>query len=241
MSQEEIAWNKVLARWHDIGKPAVDREIRNKPGPFVGDEYAQMKLHTDVGVEMLGPGFPDDFVGAVKYHHERYDGYGYYGLKGEDIPFSARIVAIADVVEALTAHDRPYKDPMPEADALMLMTADVTSPGFGRRAFDPYIMRQFVATRLSDPEFQSSLGQRNSLWSYARSNPMSDLPSDPFRNDGWVVKDSGERLLYSFSDVGHRRLDAIMGRTGHATFRRKGMLPDTDLLSRDGSVMGSNV
>jgi len=222
MTPEEIAWFKVLARWHDVGKPAVDKEVRDKPGPFVGDEFAQMKLHAEVGVEILGPGFPPDMVDAVRYHHERYDGYGYYGLKGEDIPFAARIVAIADVFEALTAHDRPYKDPMPEADALMLMTADVTSPGFGRRAFDPYIMRQFVEMKLSDPAFDASPEQRKSLAFYASASPMSDLSANPMDNDGWVVKASGERLLYSFGESGvGKRLETIVGRTGIETYRRE--------------------
>jgi len=221
MTPDEVNDIKAAARWHDIGKLAVDEAILRKPGSFTSGEYAEMKMHAEVGVEMLGDGFPPEFSEVVVYHHERYDGYGYYGLKGEEIPFAARIVAIADVVEALTAHDRPYKNPMPEAEALALMTADVSSPGFGRRAFDPYIMRQYVSMRLADPEFSASAEQRESLAAYARTNPMSDLSPNLMDNDGWVVKASGERLNYSFTDNGGKRLEAIVGRTGAETFRRE--------------------
>lgn len=95
---------------HDIGKWAVPQEIIQKPGPLDERELRMMRIHPIAGVQMiqdvkiLEPAFD-----VIRYHHEKWDGTGYpYGLSGEDIPLSARIFAVADVFDALTA-DRPYR------------------------------------------------------------------------------------------------------------------------------------
>lgn len=95
---------------HDIGKWAVPREIIQKPGPLDDRELKMMRIHPIAGVQMiqdvkiLEPAFD-----VIRYHHEKWDGTGYpYGLSGEDIPLPARIFAVADVFDALTA-DRPYR------------------------------------------------------------------------------------------------------------------------------------
>lgn len=132
------------ARLHDIGKLAVDDAILYKPGRLDPVEEAEMRLHAAYGAELLSVGgAPPLHAEIARYHHERYDGFGYNGLRGEDIPMPARIVQIADVYEALTAR-RVYKDPMPAEDALLAMSNDVPSPGFGRRSFDPGYLRVFV-------------------------------------------------------------------------------------------------
>lgn len=95
---------------HDIGKWAVPSEIIEKPGPLDERELRMMRVHPIAGVQMiqdvkiLEPAFD-----VIRYHHEKWDGTGYpYGLFGEDIPLPARIFAVADVFDALTA-DRPYR------------------------------------------------------------------------------------------------------------------------------------
>ena len=101
---------------HDIGKIAVSSEILNKPGRLTDEEFATMKTHTLIGASMLedlpvhqGEPLIKIAYEICRWHHERYDGRGYPdGLKGDDIPISAQIVALADVYDALTS-ERVYK------------------------------------------------------------------------------------------------------------------------------------
>jgi len=95
---------------HDIGKVGVMDAIIGKQGPLTDEEYRLVKQHPDIGAEILGlmEGF-EDIVPLVRYHHERWDGSGYpMGLKGEEIPLGARILAVADTVDAMFS-DRPYR------------------------------------------------------------------------------------------------------------------------------------
>ncbi len=106
LSDEEVENIRSIALLHDIGKISVPDSVLNKPGKLTNEEYQLMKLHTTAGgkilkdIEMI-PGID---IGA-KYHHERYDGKGYPdGLVGEEIPFIARIIAIADAYDAMTSN-----------------------------------------------------------------------------------------------------------------------------------------
>lgn len=95
---------------HDIGKIGVSESILCKQDKLTEEEYEVMKTHTTRGAEILSPltGF-DEVINGVKYHHERYDGKGYpSGLKGEDIPIIAAIIAVADTYDAITT-DRSYR------------------------------------------------------------------------------------------------------------------------------------
>ena len=110
---------------HDIGKIAIPDEVINKPGRFTEEEFAIMKTHTTVGAEMMDavPVHGSETLITVardicRWHHERWDGRGYPdGLKGDEIPISAQIVALADVYDALTSV-RVYKPPFPHEKAL---------------------------------------------------------------------------------------------------------------------------
>ncbi|MBR1942742.1 HD domain-containing protein [bacterium] len=106
---------------HDIGKVAIPDAILLKPGKLTDEEFAEMKKHTIYGAETLNEVYErfgsNDFIkmgiDIAKYHHERWDGKGYpEGLSGENIPLSARIMAIADVYDALSSR-RAYKDAFP--------------------------------------------------------------------------------------------------------------------------------
>ena len=134
------------APMHDLGKIAVDDAILRKPGKFTPEEYEVMKTHAEKGaaiVENLLRGIePDEVVGIARnvanYHHERWDGTGYpRHLKGEEIPFESRIVAIADVYDALVSF-RCYKEKMSYAEAF-----DTIVCGMGTQ-FDPKLKKYFI-------------------------------------------------------------------------------------------------
>lgn len=173
MRAEELACLGEAARWHDIGKIAVDGPILAKPGRLTLQEFDEIRRHVPAGVLLLGEDAPEVMRDVAAFHHERYDGSGYEGLRCEDIPLEARIVAICDVHDALIRR-RDYKAPMHEEDALLLMTFDAMPPGFGRRNFDPILLRRFVAVRLMDPSFVPSRDGLIQLAEYALSDPMID-------------------------------------------------------------------
>ncbi|KHC95479.1 MULTISPECIES: HD-GYP domain-containing protein, partial [unclassified Thermotoga] len=105
-----------------IGKIAVPEHILNKPGKLTDEEFEEIKKHSIVGADILRE-YPElSFaVPVVLYHHERMDGSGYpFGLKDGEIPLLARILAVADVFDALTS-DRPYRKAMKPEDAVALM------------------------------------------------------------------------------------------------------------------------
>lgn len=130
------------ALYHDEGKRHIPQEILNKPGRVTSQEFDIMRTHTTKGAEVLKDrGYDDIFVEAALCHHERWDGTGYpEGRSGEDIPLIARIVAVADVYDALSAK-RCYKDPMPHEQVVMNIVA-----GKGKH-FDPKVVDAFIAAQ----------------------------------------------------------------------------------------------
>ena len=110
MAEEELESLKLAATLHDIGKIGIEDAILRKKGRLSAREEQEMRKHPEIGARILGhvEGM-EACIAGVRHHHERLDGAGYPdGLKGEDIPLQARIIAIADVFDALTT-DRPYK------------------------------------------------------------------------------------------------------------------------------------
>ncbi len=117
MSEEEVERIRYIGLLHDIGKIGVPDAILNKPGRLNTTEFSLMKLHTLVGGEILRDidSMQDLDIGA-KYHHERYDGKGYpEGLSGEQIPYVARVIGIADAYDAMTSH-RVYRKRLSDAE-----------------------------------------------------------------------------------------------------------------------------
>lgn len=113
---------RLGALLHDLGKLGVPNLILDKPGPLTPDEFATIKRHPQLSKRILEPiALFRDVAEIAACHHERLDGKGYFrGLSGSELGLSARVVAVADVYEALTA-DRPYRKPMSEEAALDLM------------------------------------------------------------------------------------------------------------------------
>ncbi len=130
LTEAEISTISMASALHDIGKIAIDDKILNKPGKLTDEEFAVMKTHSLIGAQMLealSNHREDPLVRCAyeicRWHHERYDGRGYPdGLKGDAIPISAQIVALADVYDALTS-ERVYKPPFsPEQAKEMILT-----------------------------------------------------------------------------------------------------------------------
>lgn len=139
LTEREILALMAGAFLHDVGKIGISDTILLKPGRLTAEEFALMKTHVALGLEIIGEvrwlALARDVVGG---HHERYDGSGYpQGLAGEAIPFNARLFAIVDVFDALTSA-RPYKTPMPLDQALALMRAERGSH------FDPALLDTFI-------------------------------------------------------------------------------------------------
>jgi len=139
--QEALAFELLMAApMHDIGKIGIPDHILLKPGPLTHEEFETMKTHTRIGATILES--PSSNLIALArsialYHHEKWDGSGYpEGLKGEDIPLEVRIVAIADVFDALTS-ERPYKQAWPLEEALAHLDAQ------SGKHFDPELVSLF--------------------------------------------------------------------------------------------------
>ena len=133
----QLYWSGLL---HDLGKIGVPEAILRKPAALATEEFTEVKKHCDLGHTIL-MNVSSDFTviaSGVLSHHERWDGGGYpHGLAGNDIPLVGRIVAAADVFEALTSH-RPYRDPLTNEQALAVLWE-------GRGAhFDPTVVDAFM-------------------------------------------------------------------------------------------------
>jgi putative nucleotidyltransferase with HDIG domain len=124
---------------HDVGKIGVAASVLDKPDKLDAEEWAQMKAHTTLGARILEPiSRYADVLPIVLYHHERLDGTGYpEGLAGENIPLLARVLAVADVYDALVS-DRPYRAGMEDSVALSIIER-----GIGTH-FDPRPARAFL-------------------------------------------------------------------------------------------------
>ncbi len=138
-TQQNVA---VAALLHDVGKIGVPDDILRKPGHLTDVEFEAIQQHPEMGANIVGavPGF-EESLGAVRHHHERWDGDGYpFGLCGEATPWMARMMAVADAFSAMTT-DRPYRKGMKPAVALGIL-----KDGAGTQ-WDPRYVRAFLAAR----------------------------------------------------------------------------------------------
>jgi len=124
LSRRGVARVRRAAVVHDIGKVESPSEILNKPGPLSAAEFELVKRHSEIGAEMVRELGDEELTAIVRHHHERFDGSGYPdGLAGEEIPFGARIVAVADTFDAVTS-TRPYRGARGHPEALDLLLAE---------------------------------------------------------------------------------------------------------------------
>jgi putative two-component system response regulator len=141
LGSQFAAMIRETAALHDVGKIVIPDSILRKPGPLTPEEFAVMRTHTTVGAEMFGTVTHSETIAMAatiaRSHHERWDGSGYPdGLAGEQIPIAARIVAVADVFDALVTN-RPYRDALSEEEAIAVIDA-----GAGAQ-FDPAVVEAF--------------------------------------------------------------------------------------------------
>ncbi|MDP2831178.1 MAG: HD domain-containing protein, partial [Candidatus Omnitrophota bacterium] len=139
LSSEEVELIKQAAMLHDLGKIGISENILLKKGKLNKKEFDEIKKHPQIGADIIRPiQFLHDLIPFIFYHHERWDGKGYpSGIRGEDIPLGARVIAIADVYQALIS-DRPYHKAFSKSAAI-----DIIKKSSGTQ-FDPSIVRAFL-------------------------------------------------------------------------------------------------
>jgi response regulator RpfG family c-di-GMP phosphodiesterase len=146
MTDDYIDRLEHSAPLHDVGKIKISDTILNKPGKLTDEEFDIMKTHTTEGKAVLtkttslaeSDGYIKEAIEMAAYHHERWDGRGYpEGLKGEEIPLSARIMAVADVFDALVSK-RSYKEPFSFDKAVSIITEESGTH------FDPSVVKAFL-------------------------------------------------------------------------------------------------
>lgn len=139
LPKEEVEKISQASILHDLGKIGVSEKILLKKGKLTKKEYDEIKRHPQIAVDILRPiQSLQGVVPMIYYHHERWDGKGYSnGLKGEQIPVGARIIAVSDVYEALTS-DRPYRKAYPKEEAIKIIKNSSGSQ------FDPKVVDAFL-------------------------------------------------------------------------------------------------
>ena len=139
MPDTEIQGVKTAALLHDIGKLAVPEHILSKPGPLTQEEFQKIRIHPQVGAEIIsGVPFPYPVAPLILSHHERWDGKGYpASLKGDEIPLGARILAVVDYFDALMS-ERPYHKAMNFDAAIGLLRQE------SGKALDPKVVDTFI-------------------------------------------------------------------------------------------------
>lgn len=177
MNTQEVEGLKVAALLHDIGKLAVPEHILTKPGRLTPAEFDYIRLHPTVGADIIkAVPFPYPVAPFIQSHHERWDGTGYpEGLKGEDIPLGARVLAVVDYYDALTAH-RPYHKAMGQDEALDTLRHEAG------KALDPRLVRIFVDL-LPQAEELEEAEERECLL-LDRSSPRTGAPATGFSTEG---------------------------------------------------------
>ena len=208
LSKEQIRMITTASALHDIGKISIPDEILNKPGRLTAEEFAVIKGHSMAGANMLSE-LPLDqkeeplvktAYEICRWHHERYDGGGYPdGLKGEEIPVSAQVVALADVYDALTS-DRCYKDAYSHEKAIEMILAGQCG------AFNPLMLECLL-------DISSSLKKKMGYKSKERyeQTDLSDIASrfHDFEMDSSekiVQQLEFERMRYNFLAEGSRNI-----------------------------------
>jgi diguanylate cyclase (GGDEF)-like protein/PAS domain S-box-containing protein len=145
LTEQEIHELKTVGLLHDIGKIAIDENILNKPGKLTDDEWNEIKRHPEIGYRILNTvNDMSDMAKYVLYHHESWDGQGYpKGLKGKDIPFMSRVIAITDTYDAMTS-ERSYRSALP---AYVAINELQKNSGI---QFDPELVKIFIEKVLGE-------------------------------------------------------------------------------------------
>src|SRR6266851_5777529 len=139
LSEEDVDRVRMAGRLHDLGKIGTRAAVVNKEGPLTADEFEHVKQHVIIGAQILAPLVHlGDIVAMVKSHHERFDGSGYPdGLRCEEVPLGGRVIAAAEVYDALTT-SRPYQEKMTPEQAVERM-ADLSGTVLDPKVYDALV------------------------------------------------------------------------------------------------------
>jgi diguanylate cyclase (GGDEF)-like protein/putative nucleotidyltransferase with HDIG domain len=199
LTAEDITALNAGALLHDIGKLAVPSHILNKPGRLTAAEFERMKLHTVVGAQILGRvNFPYPVIPIIRHHHEQWDGRGYPDqLKGEEIPLTARILAVVDCFDSIR-EDRPFRRGMTVDEATALLQR-----GAGNH-FDPQVVELFLNNL---PHFEAEIRAKG-----LEHQPARDKATEPIKLseiDMSQTRERGSCIAYDVIKQANREVYAL--------------------------------
>lgn len=200
LSEADIALISMASAIHDVGKISIPEEILNKPGRLTAEEFEVMKTHTEIGSKMLSDLPIEQFNSPLakvtyeicRWHHERYDGEGYPdGLKGEEIPIAAQVVALSDVYDALTS-ERCYKKAFSHDEALIMILDGKCG------VFNPILLQCLtgISDRLKRVCADTGLNQEAEKVRYIKNETERDRPSYLNKQDMPLAQPEYMQLLY---------------------------------------------
>lgn len=200
LSEANIALISMASAIHDVGKISIPEEILNKPGRLTAEEFEVMKTHTEIGSKMLSDLPIEQFNSPLakvayeicRWHHERYDGEGYPdGLKGEEIPIAAQVVALSDVYDALTS-ERCYKKAFSHDEALIMILDGKCG------VFNPILLQCLtgISDRLKRVCADTGLNQETEKVRYIKNETEHDRSSYLNKQDMPLAQPEYMQLLY---------------------------------------------
>jgi diguanylate cyclase (GGDEF)-like protein/putative nucleotidyltransferase with HDIG domain len=198
LPEAEVQAIKTAALLHDVGKLAVPEHILSKPGRLTEEEFQRVRIHPQVGAEIVGAvPFPSPVAPIILHHHERWDGKGYpHGLRGEGIPIGARVLTVVDYFEAVTA-ERPYHRALPIDEGVALIKREAGA------ALDPAIVEQFV-------DLLPSLLEEDATHGVDANRPPAELPAVA-QNKAVVAGTSASEpgSVYDHIATAHREINVL--------------------------------
>jgi putative nucleotidyltransferase with HDIG domain len=200
MSDKEIQGVTTAALLHDIGKLAVPEHILSKPGALTPEEFKKIRIHPQVGAEIIEHvPFPYPVAPLILNHHERWDGKGYpRGIKGDEIPLGARILSVADFFDALMT-ERPYHRAMSREAALSMLEQE------SGKGLDPVLVRRFleILPELM-PEAKTGVAAIRGLTMISQQGVERGAPAA-----GFMTAESRERSAFENIALAHREIYAL--------------------------------
>jgi diguanylate cyclase (GGDEF)-like protein/putative nucleotidyltransferase with HDIG domain len=196
LSEPEIQGVRTAALLHDIGKLAVPEHILSKPGPLTQEEFQKVRIHPQVGAEIIGAvPFPYPVAPLILSHHERWDGKGYpQGLRAEQIPLGARILTIVDYFDAVTT-ERPYHKALNYESAVGLLKHE------SGRALDPELSARFI-------EMLPSLIAEAATENCVEEAPVQPAPHVPGVTARGLVPSAGHNAFENIA-LAHREIYSL--------------------------------
>src|SRR5688572_10960009 len=197
MSDDDVEAVRTAALLHDIGKLAVPEHILAKPGPLTPEEFQKVRIHPQIGAEIIAAvPFPYPVAPLILNHHERWDGHGYpSGRKGEQIPMGARVLGLIEYYDALTS-DRPYHKAITVEAAVALVEQE------SGKAFDPRVVDAFLRIL---PELRQE-AHRADIEARSFSLPFRDAATT---GTPPAQKDRSRQSVFEDIAVAHREIYAL--------------------------------